>query len=162
MCFLDSTHKSYHRIFVFVWLIFLSIMTSKYIHVAADGKIPFFLWLSSVCVWVHCIFLVHSSIDGHLGCFHILAIVNNALWTLVCMYLYKFGLERFSKSAIAGTYGNFVFSFFRNLNTDFHNLHSYQQSKGFPFLHILASICYLCSFWWLSFWQVWDDSSLWS
>ena len=34
--------------------------------------------------------------------------------------------------------------------------------KGFPFLHILASICYLCSFWWLSFWQVWGDSSLWS
>ena len=27
-------------------------MTSKYIHVAADGKIPLFLWLSSVCVCV--------------------------------------------------------------------------------------------------------------
>ena len=24
------------------------------------------------------IFLIHSSIDGHLGCFHVLAIINSA------------------------------------------------------------------------------------
>ena len=28
---------------------------------------------------VHHIFLIHSSADGRLGCFHILAIVNNAV-----------------------------------------------------------------------------------
>ena len=32
---------------------------------------------------------------------------------------------------------------------------------GFPFLHILANICYLWSFWCLPFWQVWGDISLW-
>ena len=26
------------------------------------------------------IFFIHSSIDGHLGCFLVLAIVNNVLW----------------------------------------------------------------------------------
>ena len=26
--------------------------------------------------------------------------------------------------------------------------------RGFPFFHILANTCYLCSFWWWPFWQV--------
>ena len=29
-----------------------------------------------VCVCVYHIFLIHSSDDGHVGCFHILALVN--------------------------------------------------------------------------------------
>lgn len=29
-------------------------------------------------VWLYHIFFVHSSMDGHLGCFHIWAVVNNA------------------------------------------------------------------------------------
>ena len=32
----------------------------------------------SVCVYTHHIFLIHSSVDGHLGCFHVLAIINSA------------------------------------------------------------------------------------
>ena len=38
--------------------------------------IPLYGWLGfhSVCVSVYCmIFFIHSSVDGHLGCFHILA-----------------------------------------------------------------------------------------
>ena len=53
-------------------------------------------------------FLIHSSADGHLGCFHVLAIINNAamnigvqvslsdLVSLVCM----------PRSGIAGSYGS--------------------------------------------------------
>ena len=47
-----------------------------------------FLWLSNmplcvsvcvcVCLCVYHIFCFHSSINGHLGCFHVLAIANSA------------------------------------------------------------------------------------
>ena len=51
---------------------------SKSIHVAADGIISFFFYGRVV---VHCVYipyLLHSSICGRLGCFHVLAIVNSA------------------------------------------------------------------------------------
>ena len=39
-----------------------------------------FLWLSSIqlYIYIYHIVFIHSSVDGHLGCFHILATVNNA------------------------------------------------------------------------------------
>ena len=54
-----------------------SIIPFKSIHVVANGKISFFfLWLSSISLYV-CIFFIHLSVAEHLGYIHILAIVNN-------------------------------------------------------------------------------------
>ena len=52
-------------------------MPSKSLHVAANGKILFYSWVIFHS-HTHHVLIIHLSVDGHLGCFHILAIANNA------------------------------------------------------------------------------------
>ena len=42
-----------------------------------------FLWLSNISLYMYHISFIHSSVDGYLGCFHILAIINNAALKIV-------------------------------------------------------------------------------
>jgi len=65
-----------------------------------------------VCVYVYHIFFIHSFVDGHFGCFHVLAIVNSAALKIeVHVSLQISFLWTRLMNGIAGSSGKSIFSF---------------------------------------------------
>ena len=63
-------------------------MFSRFIHVEA------YIWMSFIIkagypsiVCIDLILFIHPFIDGHLGCFYLLTIMDSLLWTLEYKYL---------------------------------------------------------------------------
>ena len=64
-------------------------------------------------MYVYHNFFIHSSINGYLGCFHVLAIVNSAAMNngIHVSSSILVSLEYMPRSGIAGSYGGFEFEF---------------------------------------------------
>ena len=85
-------------------------------------------------------FLIHSSVNGHVGCFHVLTIVYSATMNIRVHVSFPAMVSSgyMPSSTISEPDGSFIPSFLRNLQTVLHsgciNLQSHQKYKRVPFL----------------------------
>ena len=144
LAYLHSLSKWNHMVFVCLWLSSLSVEPSRSIHIVVNGRISFSFMAeySSVCV------IICVSVDGHLGCLHILAVEKAAVNMRAELSFWWGDFISFGgkpRSGIAGSYVSAILKkFLRNIHILPHSgctsVHYHQWCTGFPFLHLLSLI----------------------
>jgi hypothetical protein len=98
---------------------------------------------------------IYSSVEGHVGCFQLLAIINKATMSIVkkvsLLYVGK-SIGYRPRSGIAGSSGRTLFNFLRNRQTDFQSGFTsmpFQQQYGsvprspHPLQHLLSAAFFI-------------------
>ena len=127
-------------ILIFLFLTSLCLIGLRFIHlIRTDSDALLFMTEYYYIVYMYHSFFIHSSVSGHLGCFHVLTIVNSAAMNIgvhVSFPVLVFSGYMPSRGVVR-SYGGFTPNFLRNLHSVFHNssinLHSHQQCKSVPF-----------------------------
>ena len=146
--FLRPDNIPWH-VHIFIYLIYYTICHTFYVCMYV------FLYVLRVCVCVCvykntlCVFFIHSSLIGDFGCFHVLAVVGNAVTNMAVQMgpqddLISLGCT--PRSEMPGSRGSSVFP-----DCCFpwwlYSLQSHQQSTRVPFPPRPYRLCYCLSVW---------------
>ena len=123
-----SRFHIYPLIYIFLFLTSLCIIASRFIYLISNDSSAFlFMAEKYFSVYMYLSFFIHSSVNGHLGCFYALVIVNSPAMN-IGVYA-SFSTMVYSgcmpSSRIVGSYSSFIPSFLRNLHSGCFNLHSH-------------------------------------